>query len=565
MAATLPTSDVDVSLPWTLGSPPGTVRNVDADHAGVLQDAITAASAGDEIELTAGSTYTGTFNILNSIADGTNWIIIRTSAYASLPELGNTRVHPSDASNMAKIETNAISSTPLFLVDRSAGKVRFIGIEFSNTNTDTTDQGSQLLIVGRTTGGSNPGQESELVDGCIVDRCYLHGTTVGNQREGILVFAKNFALIHSYVDDIHRNTGIGSDVQCVTIFLGSGPHLIDNNELRGSDEAIFAGDNGSLGGTAWKIPSNITITRNYVHVPTDAYFDTFEFKNLLEFKDGAKILIEGNWFERSSDVGAQDGTAILPGSVRGQDDIVDDVTIRFNVFNNSHKGIKTNTDSLNTGSTMNRFDCHDNLFTEIRDWFFELNAAGGTESNVDFNITHNTCIGVAAGDMSFRVLLWASSTIAIKGFIFKDNICQDKNTAGQNEGMLRAGKQPGFDSFTNATSGTSEVNNNIFIDGRADKWDTDVDFGDRTTFGHELIGIGTVGFEGDSNPVTVADHALKSGGTYSFDGAKPATDSKDMGADIATLLDKIDGAKSGVWAPGDPTQADLLPLRGLIG
>jgi len=566
MAATLPTSDVDVSLPWTLGSPPGSVINVDADHGANFQTAINNVSPGDEIELTAGQTYTGTFAIEDTTADGTDWIIIRTSAHASLPALGDSRVHPSDASNMAKIETNSIGSTPLFRVDLAAKKVRFVGIEFSNTNTGTTDRGSQLLIVGRNSGGGSPTLESDLADGIIVDRCYMHGTTVGSQREGILVNAKNFAVIHSYIDDIHDNKGVGNDVQCVFLNLGSGPHLIDNNELRGSDEPIMMGDNPVLSGTAWKIPSNATITRNYIHIPTDAYFDTFRAKNLMEFKDCFQVLVEGNWFERMSDVAAQDGSIVLPGSTRGDGDRTDDITIRYNVFENAHKGPKFNPADSNT--SILRMDFHDNLLIGIRDYHFSISAGGTGSVNEDYNITHNTCMGVGAGDMLNRVLFWLSLVAANDGFIFMDNICQDKSTAGANEGMWMSGKQSGFDSFSNATSGTSEVNNNIIIDSRgAVVWENNTNFGDRADFGHRLIQIAAVNFAGGSTPATVADHALTAGSQYSSTGADPATDGKDMGADIATLLTKIDGAKSGVWAATIVvlTEADLEPLRGVIG
>src|SRR5688572_24257438 len=71
---------------------------------GNLQNALNAAKRGDEIVLTAGATYSGNFTLPAKSGTAANgWIIIRSDKYASLPSMG-TRVKPSNAAVMAKIQ-----------------------------------------------------------------------------------------------------------------------------------------------------------------------------------------------------------------------------------------------------------------------------------------------------------------------------------------------------------------------------------------------------------------------------------------------------------------------------
>ena len=94
-----------VLVDTTYASPTrGTLIRVRA--AGDLQAALDASRPGDVIELQAGATFTGNFVLPRKA--GTDWIYIRSSAHALLPEPG-TRVSPSHAGLMAR--TGILRST----------------------------------------------------------------------------------------------------------------------------------------------------------------------------------------------------------------------------------------------------------------------------------------------------------------------------------------------------------------------------------------------------------------------------------------------------------------------
>src|SRR5437899_7975874 len=86
----------------TTYSPPTRGKLMRVKAGGDLQAALHASQPGDVIELQAGATFTGNFILPRK--PGTDWIYIRSSAYALLPPAG-TRVLPLHASLMARIDT----------------------------------------------------------------------------------------------------------------------------------------------------------------------------------------------------------------------------------------------------------------------------------------------------------------------------------------------------------------------------------------------------------------------------------------------------------------------------
>src|SRR5438876_184299 len=77
----------------------------------------------------AGSAFTGALTI-PARAAGTGWIIIRSSALASLPAAG-TRVGPANATNMPKIQGpgTGASFTPIIDILAGARQWRLVGLE----------------------------------------------------------------------------------------------------------------------------------------------------------------------------------------------------------------------------------------------------------------------------------------------------------------------------------------------------------------------------------------------------------------------------------------------------
>src|SRR5438067_6617118 len=99
----LPRAYVDTTMPAAQVTKTVCARDCNYTN-GQLQAALNAANLGDVIELQAGATYAGKIALPNKTT-GTGWIIVRSSAWQSLPPPG-TRVGPQQAALMAKITTD---------------------------------------------------------------------------------------------------------------------------------------------------------------------------------------------------------------------------------------------------------------------------------------------------------------------------------------------------------------------------------------------------------------------------------------------------------------------------
>jgi len=140
--ATLPQACINTDLANTPS--PGAVTLVPA--GGNVQTAINSAACGDTIQLQAGATFTGTFQLPNKSCNAQHWITIRTSAPdSSLPPEG-TRLTPcyagvaslpdrppyycaSAVNVMVKI---LAGGNQAFITQSGAGYYRFIGLEITH-------------------------------------------------------------------------------------------------------------------------------------------------------------------------------------------------------------------------------------------------------------------------------------------------------------------------------------------------------------------------------------------------------------------------------------------------
>jgi len=200
--ATLP----QVYLDTTWNPPVG--GNTWAVHtAAQFSSALSASVPGDIIVLDAGTTYVGNFILPSKSNPNNNWIYIISSALANLPE--GQRVSPADASNMAKIVTANVM--PALQINGGANHWRLAGLEITTAST----QGCQA--------NHNPpincftyfllGPQSGVTpepDSFTVDRCYMHGKHKIDLTRAIEANASNFAVVDSYLDDIHY---IGAEAQ----------------------------------------------------------------------------------------------------------------------------------------------------------------------------------------------------------------------------------------------------------------------------------------------------------------------------------------------------------------
>src|SRR5579862_1359881 len=114
---------------------------------GSFQQMLANASCGDVIQLEAGASFSGNFELPQKNCDDSHWIIIRTSApdsslppegtrltpcYAGITSLpGRPALNCSGANNvLAKLEFSGAGSGPLTLLD-GASHYRFIGLEIT--------------------------------------------------------------------------------------------------------------------------------------------------------------------------------------------------------------------------------------------------------------------------------------------------------------------------------------------------------------------------------------------------------------------------------------------------
>ena len=180
-----------------------------------FQNALNSSSPGDTIVLDAGATYKGNFTFPVKPNLDKKWTYIVGSALSSLPVQG-TRVNPAtDAAKMPKIETANIQSA--LIIPPGANHYRLVGLEVYSASTAGCG-GQNCYTHSLLNGNSLPGEP--LVDSIIVDRCYIHGSPTIDVRVGVVANGSNFAVIDSYISDIHQST---NDSQAILAYYSPGP------------------------------------------------------------------------------------------------------------------------------------------------------------------------------------------------------------------------------------------------------------------------------------------------------------------------------------------------------
>ncbi len=536
---TLPTANVDITTGWfELNAGGGTTRNV-SDMDG-LNTAIAAAACGDEIVITAGTEIVvddfETFDFTDKGCADASPIIVRSSGEGSLPARG-VRISPSDVANMAKFSrnVNASNDPPLIRINYAADNWWFVGLEFEETNTvEATAPQVALILVGYE--GSTIGTGANKAERTIFDRVYVHGSTTGQSHDGFTISGDNIAIINSYIDEIHSKVGDGG--HGYQLVNSDGPFLVDNNYIAVSGINLFHGDNSIV-----DKPINITITRNYIrkydkwNSSHDDYAGIAWFvKNHIEFKSGLRALVEGNYFFNMWAAQQIHSVVLTP---RATD--VDDLTFRFNIWEKVLIIANINA----TDETLNNVLFNDNLAFEVGGASSKHmvlgKGAGGVTTN--FILRHNTFIGTDS--LAPSTVMFGETEDSHTTWIVKDNIIDAR--AEQLEATDNTGLNAWKFIVTNEGA-DGDWDNNVPIEGFAALWQETP----ASNFqNHFLTAVADVDFVGGATiaglSVVPDDYALNSASIHAAGNAKDATDGLDMGADIALLKIKTQGAKSGVW------------------
>ncbi|MEO6132534.1 MAG: T9SS type A sorting domain-containing protein [Saprospiraceae bacterium] len=195
----------------------------------------------------------------------------------------------------------------------------------------------------------------------VFDRCYIHGDPAAGSRRGIGMNGSYISVIDSYISDCKED---GADSQALGCWSTTGPLKIVNNYLEGAGEnVIFGGSDPSIPNA---VPSDIEIRYNHFFKPLSWMNEAWDIKNLLEFKNARRVLVEGNHFENNWP-NAQSGFALLI-TPRNQNNtapwsVDEDITIRLNIFDNIAQGINiSGFDSPNVSQRTSRLLIQNNVW-----------------------------------------------------------------------------------------------------------------------------------------------------------------------------------------------------------
>ncbi len=380
-------------------------RKISVAPGGDFQAALNSAQAGDVISLEAGAVFQGNFRLPKKAGSG--WIVVRSAAPDDKLPAPGTRVTPAVAPLMPKLLSP--NSNPALLTDPGAHHYRFIGVEFA------TAAGVKDIYTIVAFGGDQT-SDADTPHDLILDRCYVHGQNDLAARRGVLLNSASTAVIDSHISEIHA---AGADSQAILGYNGPGPFKILNNFLEGAAENIMFG--GADPATRGLVPSDIEIRGNHVFKPLSWFPGNPGFtgpqwtiKNLLEFKNAQRVLVEGNLFENNS------GPAVLftPRNQGGGApwSVVQDVIFRSNVVKNAASGfIVLNTDNERPSQPTKRITIFNNLWLGVTRTFFGMSAGPGLE---DIIVDHNTAI--PGGHSAYYVE--AAVTPAIVRFRLTNNL-----------------------------------------------------------------------------------------------------------------------------------------------
>jgi Putative Ig domain len=551
--AQLPLVYVQSALADTLA--PGSTISVSA--GGNLQSALDAAQCGQTIALQAGATFSGQFTVPAIVCDDAHWIIIRTSSpdsalppegsritpcYAGVASLPGrpSFACPSTNNVMAKIVFTGTGGEPILLAS-GANHIRFLGLEITRSSPGNVIY--DLVLP----------QNGGPVDHLVFDRVWIHGTAQDETTRGIALSGTTYvAVVDSFFSDFHciAITGSCGDAQTMATGLGDlpmGPYKIVDNFLEAAGENLMFG-----GGEATQTPEDIEIRQNHFYKPLiwlrgqpgyvgGANGNPFIVKNHLEFKNGIRVLFEGNVLENTWGGFTQTGFSILL-TPKDQSNacplcVVHDVTVRYNTISHVGSGMQiTNGASDSGGLSQGAWNesIHDIVIDDVDAKTFNGGGFFLQESNGDSQLAiHDVVVNhvTAVGPNAVALLVIGNDLTnpMMNNFTWTNSIFAASTT-----GVLSTGG--GSTNCAFQTGGPMPKLTACF---------------NPYVFSHNAI-IGATGEwpAGTYTPATASavqfvNYNNGSGGNYQLQSSSPyknaGLDGKDLGADMATLSSMIAG------------------------
>lgn len=326
IAPVAPRKAVDVRYPSARTRGASVIKSWRVAAGADLQAALNAAQPGDEVVLESGATFTGNFVLPAKQGGGSEWIVVRSDV---IPVGAGTRVTPALAANSARIVTP--NQDPALRTLSGARRWRLVGLQIEHAQNAIYNYG--IVVLGRGDEKNVEAQPSDIV----LDRMYIHGSTVAGNSRCVAFNGRSLAVIDSWIAECHAK---GQDAQGVGGWNGGGPFLIENNFIEASGQGVMFG--GADPAIADVSPSDITIRRNHIYKPTTWAKGRWTVKAAFELKHGRRVLFESNIVENHW-IDAQVGFAILLQTLADNNSswawtTVQDVMIRNNVIRNSTSG-----------------------------------------------------------------------------------------------------------------------------------------------------------------------------------------------------------------------------------
>jgi hypothetical protein len=497
---------------------------INVPAGGDLQQAIDAAQPGDTIALDPGAVYTGNFILRDKTGD--EFVTITT---AGADPLEGTRITPQAATSLAKIV--APNDSPAISTEPGAHHYRLTNLEIY-----AAAGVYSFAIVALGSGSATT--VAELASNIELNRLYIHGDPQAGSKRGVELNSASTVIKNCWISDFKSEI---QDTQGICAFNGPGPFTIVNNYIEGGAENIMFG--GGVAQSPDLIPSDIVIRHNHLRKPPEWMSEVkpngieprWWVKNLLEFKNGRRALVEENLLENTWVGYDQSAYAILL-TVRTEDmampwAVVEDITFQRNVVRNAGSGVQILGRDGNNGGRVSRIRFRDNLFYNIDsltwgkpEYYTHPRIAGWTGRSLmfqvlqgppDVSIEHNTFIQAQGGEGGTWMLFFdPNSMLGIADrFRFMNNIASWGVT-----GSEIAEGSPTLDNYSpNAT-----FRNNALIGRDSDLYPTRNFFPPNTA---------AVGF------TSIADNNYRLGAGSPY--KRAGTDRRDLGANIAGVEDAL--------------------------
>lgn len=541
----------------SLADTPAPGSTIQVNAGGNLQSALDSAECGQTIALQAGATFSGNFTVPAKNCDDAHWIIIRTNAPDSeLPPEG-TRITPcyagvaslpgrpsfacsSTKNVMAKIVFTAIGSQPIQLAP-GANHIRFLGLEVTRTSPGNVVY--DLVVM----------QNGGPADHLVFDRVWIHGTAQDETTRGIaLGGSSHVAVVDSFFTDFHcvSITGTCGDAQAINGGLGDlpmGPYKIVDNFLEAAGNNLMFG-----GGEATQTPQDIEIRQNHLFKPLTwmrgqsgfvggTNGNPFIVKNHLEFKNGVRVLFEGNVLENTWGGFTQTGFSILltPKNQNGHCPlcVVHDITIRYSTVSHVASGIMIGNGASDSGALCQgawNESVHDIVIDDVDaatyhggGFFLQQGNGNPTLAIHDVAVNHVTGVGPDAG--ATLVIGNNLTNPTMNNFTWTNSIF-----AAGKSGVISTGGGSANCAFH--PGGPIAILNTCF---------NPYVFTDNAVIG--AAGNWPAGNYAPATPSAVlfVNYNNGSGGNYQLQSSSPyknaGADGKDLGADIVTLNNMIAG------------------------